>query len=70
MPAGRRSSCPGTGQGGPGDARRDPAAALLRAVENLKLRCACGVARGDLTEEQIHGLAATIDATATAVERS
>ena len=47
-----------------------PPAPLVRAVENLKLALRLRVARGGLSEEQIHALAATIDAAATAVERS
>ena len=47
-----------------------PPAQLIRAVENLKLALRLRVARGDLGEEQIRALAATIDAAATAVERS
>ena len=47
-----------------------PPPPLLRAVENLKLALRLRVARGGLTEAQIHELAATIDAAATAVERT
>jgi DNA-binding PadR family transcriptional regulator len=47
-----------------------PPAPLVRAVENLKLALRLRVARGDLTEDRIRELAATIDAAATAVERS
>ena len=47
-----------------------PPPALLRAVENLKLALRLRVGRGDLGEAQIQQLAATIDAAATAVERS
>ena len=47
-----------------------PPPALLRAVENLKLALRLRVAKGDLGEAQIQALAATIDAAATAVERS
>jgi DNA-binding PadR family transcriptional regulator len=47
-----------------------PPPPLLRAVENLKLALRLRVARGGLTEGQIHELAATIDAAATAVERT
>jgi DNA-binding PadR family transcriptional regulator len=47
-----------------------PPAPLVRAIENLKLALRLRIARGGLTEERIHELAATIDAAATAVERS
>ena len=47
-----------------------PPAPLVRAVENLKLALRLRVARGDLSEEQVRELATTIDAAATAVERS
>lgn len=47
-----------------------PPPSLVRAVENLKLALRLRVARGDLTEERIREVAAMIDATATAVERS
>ena len=47
-----------------------PPPALVRAVEKLKLALRLRVARGDLGEAQIQALAATIDAAATAVERS
>ena len=47
-----------------------PPAPLLRAVENLKLALRLRVARGDLTDEGVRELAETIDAAATAVERS
>ena len=42
----------------------------MRAVESLKLALRLRVARGDLGEDQIRELAATIDAAANAVERS
>ena len=47
-----------------------PPPALVRAVEKLKLALRLRVAKGDLGEAQIQALAATIDAAATAVERS
>ena len=47
-----------------------PPPPLVRALENLKLALRLRVARGGLDETQIHALAATIDAVATAVERS
>jgi DNA-binding PadR family transcriptional regulator len=46
-----------------------PAPQLVRAMENLKLALRLRLDRGPLTPEQIDGVAAAIDAAATAVER-
>lgn len=47
-----------------------PAPAIVRAMENLKLALRLRQGRGPLTEEQVRGIAETLDAAALAVERS
>ena len=46
-----------------------PAPQIVRAMENLKLALRLRLDRGPLTHEQVDGVAAAIDAAATAVER-
>lgn len=47
-----------------------PAPQIIRAMENLKLALRLRMGRGPLTDEQLHAVAAAIDAAATAVERT
>jgi DNA-binding PadR family transcriptional regulator len=47
-----------------------PAPEILRATENLKLALRLRQGRGPLSEEQVRGIAAALDAAAVAVERS
>ncbi len=43
---------------------------IIRAMENLKLALRLRMTRGPLTEEELRGVAAAIDAAALAIERS
>jgi DNA-binding PadR family transcriptional regulator len=47
-----------------------PLPEVMRATENLKLALRLRLARGPLTEAQVRGIAAALDAAATAIERS
>jgi DNA-binding PadR family transcriptional regulator len=47
-----------------------PAPEIMRARENLKFALRLREARGPLTEQQIHAIAAALDAAAIAIERS
>ena len=47
-----------------------PAPQLVRAMENLKLALRLRQGRGPLTEDQLHTVAAALDAAAVAIERS
>jgi DNA-binding PadR family transcriptional regulator len=46
-----------------------PAPQIVRAMENLKLALRLRLARGPLTDEQKHAVAAALDAAAVAIER-
>lgn len=47
-----------------------PAPQIVRAMENLKLALRLRLHRGPLTDEQVQGVAAALDAAALAVEKS